>query len=173
MDLRVGLWRKLSTEELMLLNCGVGEDSWASLGLQGDPVHSKGDQPWIFIGRTDAKAEGPVLWPPDAKSQLIGKVPDAGKDWRQEKKGMIEDEVVEWHCWLDGHESEQAYGTGDRHGSLVCCSPWGHKELGMTEKLNWTELSTKPETAQIKYMHWMLLFITLCYVIYKIYNAII
>ena len=82
MDVRVGLWRKLSTKELMLLNCGVGEDSWESLGLQGDPtVHSKGDQSWVFIGRTDAKAETPVLWPPCAKSWLIGKDSDAGRDW--------------------------------------------------------------------------------------------
>ena len=89
MDVRVGLWRKLSTEELMLLNCGVGEDF-------------KGDQFWVFIGRTDAKAETPILWPPDAKGWFIWKDPDAGKDWRQEK-GMTEDEMVRWHHWLDGH----------------------------------------------------------------------
>ena len=101
MDVRVGLWRKLSTEELMLLNCGVGEDSWESLGLQGDPpVHSEGDQPWDFFGRTDAKAETPVLWPRHAKTWLIGKDPDAGRDWGQEEKGTTEDEMAGWHHQL-------------------------------------------------------------------------
>ena len=88
----------------MLLNCGVGEHS---PGLQGDPlVHPKGNQSWIFIARTDAEAETPVLWPPDAKNWLIGKDPDAGKGWRQEDKGMTEDEMVGWHYQLDGHEFE-------------------------------------------------------------------
>jgi len=101
----------------MLLNYGVGEDSWESLGLQGDPtlqplVNPKGNQHWIFIGRTDAEAETPI-WPPDAKNWLIGKVPDAGKDWRQEEKGMKEDEMVGWHHGLSGHESEQVQGVGD------------------------------------------------------------
>ena len=99
--------RKLSAEELMLLNYGVGEDSWESLGLQGDPTSpSKGNQSWIFIGRTDAEAETPIFWPPDAKNWLIGKDLDAGKDWRQEKKGTVEDEMVGWHHWLNGHEFE-------------------------------------------------------------------
>ena len=88
MDVRVGEWRKLSAEELMLLNCGVGEDSWESLGLQGD-------QSWVFIGMTDAKAETPVLWPPHAKSWLIGKDCDAGRDWEQEEKGTTEDEMAD------------------------------------------------------------------------------
>ena len=101
---RVGLWRKLSPEELMLLNCGVGEDSWESLGLQGDqPVNPKGDQSWVFTGRTDAEAETPILWPPDAKSWLIWKDSDVGKDWRQGEKGTTEDEMVRWHHWLDWH----------------------------------------------------------------------
>ena len=91
------------------------------------PVHPKGNQSWIFIGRTDAEAETPILWPPDAKNQLIGKDPNAGKDWRQEEKGMTEDEMVGWHHWLNGHEFEQAPGVGDGHGSLVCSSPWGHR----------------------------------------------
>ena len=95
-------------------------------------VHPKGNQFWIFIGRTDAEAEAPVLWPPDAKNWLIGKDPDAGKDWRQEEKGMTEDEMVGWHHWLSGPEFEQAPGVGDGQGSLVCCSPWGHEELDMT-----------------------------------------
>ena len=86
--------------------CGVIEDSWESFGLQGDPVHPKGDESWIFTGRTDAEAETPILWPPDAKSWLIWKDPDAGKDWRQEKKGMTGDEMVGWHYWFNGHEFE-------------------------------------------------------------------
>ena len=125
MDVRVGLWRKLSTEELMLLNCGVGEDSWDFLGLQGD--QTKGNQPWIFIGRTDAEAEAPILWPPAVTSRLVGKDPDAGKYWRQEEKGMTEDEMVGWHHWLNGHEFEQALRDGKGQGSLACFSPLHHK----------------------------------------------
>ena len=141
MDVRVGLWRKLSTKELMLLNCGVGEDSWESLGLQEiQPVHSKGDQSWVFFGRNDAKAETPVLWPPYAKSWLIGKDSDAGKDWRQEEKGMIEDEKVGQHHWLDGRESQWTPGVGDGQGGLACCDLWGCKESDTTEQPNWTEL---------------------------------
>ena len=139
MDVRVGLWRKLSAEELMLLNCGVGEDSWESLGLQGDqPVHSEGDQPWVFFGRNDAKAETLVLWPPDAKSWLIGKVFDAGRDWEQEK-GTTEDEMAGWHHWLNGRESEWTLGVGDGQGGLASCNSWGRKESETTERLNWTE----------------------------------
>ena len=104
------------------------------------PVHPKGNQSWIFIERTDAEAGTPILWPPDAKRWLTGKDPDAGKDWRQEEKGITEDEMVGWHHWLNGHEFEQGLGVGDRQGGLVCCSPWGHKEFDMTEWLNWTEL---------------------------------
>ena len=104
------------------------------------PVHPKGDQSWVFIGKTDVEPETPILWPPDAKSWLIGKDPDAGKDWRQEEKGMTEDEMVGWHHWLNGREFEQAPGVGDGQRSLVCCSPWGRKESDMTERLNWTEL---------------------------------
>ena len=97
MDVRVGLQRKLSAEELMLLNCGVGEDSWESLGLQGDQtVDPKGNQSCTFIGRTDFEAETPILWPPDVKNWLIGKDPDAEKDWSQEEKGTTEDEMVGW-----------------------------------------------------------------------------
>ena len=88
------------------------------------PVHPKGNQSWMFIGRTDAEAEAPILWPPDTKNWLIGKYPDAGKDWRQEK-GMTEDEMVGWYHRLDGHKFEQAPVVGDGQGSLVCCSPWG------------------------------------------------
>ena len=102
------------------------------------PVNSKGNQYWIFIGRTDAEA--PIFWPPDVKNWLIEKDPDAGKDWRQEK-GRTEDEMVGWHHYLNGHEVEQALGVGDGLGSLACCSPWGCKKLGMTEQLNWTDWS--------------------------------
>ena len=103
MDVRVGLERKLSTKELMLLNCGVGEDSWESLGLQEiQPVNPKGNQSWIFIGRTDVAAETPILWPPDEKNWPIGKDPDARKDWRQKEKGTTEDEMVGWHHRLNG-----------------------------------------------------------------------
>ena len=104
------------------------------------PVNPKGNQPWIFIGRTDAEAETPILQPRDAKNWLTGKDPDARKDWRQEEKGTKEDEMVGWHYRLDGHEFEQALGVGDGQGSLACCSPWGHKESDMTEQLNWTKL---------------------------------
>ena len=105
------------------------------------PVNRKGNQLWIFIGKTDAEAEAPILWPSDAKSQLIGKDPVAGKDWKQGEKGTTEDEVVGWYHKLDGHEFEQALGGGDGQGNLVCCSPWGHKESDTTEQLNWTELT--------------------------------
>ena len=104
------------------------------------PVHSKGNQSWIFTGRIDAEAETPILWPSDAKSWLLRKDPGAGKDWRWEEKGMTEDEMVGWHHRLSGHESEQALGVGDGQGSLACCSPWDHKESDTTEWLNWTEL---------------------------------
>ena len=97
-------------------------------------VHPKGDQSWIFIGRTDAEAQAPVLWPPNAKSRLIWKDPDAGKDWRQEK-GMTEDEMVGWH-WLNGHEFEQAVGDGEGQEGLACCSLLGLKESNMIERLN-------------------------------------
>ena len=94
------------------------------------PVHPKGNQPWTFIGRTDTEA--PVLWPPDVKSQLIGKDLDAGKDWRQEEKGTTENEMVGWHHQLKGHEFEQTPGDGEGRGNLVCCSLWGHKESDRT-----------------------------------------
>ena len=102
-------------------------------------VHPKGNQSWIFIGRTDVEAETPMLRPADAKSWLIWKDPDAGKDWEQEEKGMTEDEMIGWHHWLNEHEFEQAPGVGDGQRSLACCSPWGHKESDTTEWLNWTE----------------------------------
>ena len=100
-------------------------------------VHSKGDQSWVFIGRTDAEAETPIFWPPDAKSWLIGKDPDAGRDWEQEEKGTTEGEMAGWHHRLDGHEFEWTLGAGDGQGGLACCDSWGGKELDMTEQLNW------------------------------------
>ena len=100
------------------------------------PVHPKGDQSWVFIGRTDAEAEAPVLWLPDAKSWLIWKDPGAGKDWGQEEKRMTEDEMVGWHHQLDEHEFEQALGVDDGQGGLECCSPWSQRELDMTEQQN-------------------------------------
>ena len=105
------------------------------------PVHPKGNQSWVFIGRTDFEAETPILWPPDAKSWLIGKDPDARRDWGQEK-GMTEDKMAWWHHWLDGRESEWTPGVGDEQGGLACCDSWGCEELDMTEQLNWTELGT-------------------------------
>ena len=124
----------------MLLNYGDGEDSWESLWQQRvQLVHPKGNQSWIFIGRTHAEAETAVLWPPDVKNWLIWKDPNAGKDWRQEEKQMTEDEMVGWHHQLSGHEFEQALGVGDRQRSLACWSLWGHKESDATEQLNWTE----------------------------------
>ena len=104
------------------------------------PVHPKGNQSWIFIGRSDVEAETPILWSPDAKNWLIGKDPDAGKDWRWKEKGTTEDEMVGWHHRLNGHEFEWTPGVGDGQGDLTCCSPWGCKELDMTERLNWIEL---------------------------------
>ena len=103
------------------------------------PVNPKGNQSWIFIGRTDAEAETPILWPPDVKNWLLGKDPDAGKDWRQEEKRTTEDEIVGWHHWVDGHEFEQVPGVGDGQGSLASSSPWGCKELDVTEWVNWTD----------------------------------
>ena len=102
-------------------------------------VNPKGNQPWIFLGRTDAEAEAPILWPPDVKNWLIGKYFDSGKDWGQEEKRMTENEMVGWHRQLDGHEFEQTAGVSDGQGGLVCCSSWGHKESDTTEQMNWTE----------------------------------
>ena len=100
----------------------------------------KGNQSWIFIGRTDAEAESPIFWPPD-KNWLIEKDAVAGKDWRQEEKGITEDDMVGWHHQLNGYELKRAPGVVDGKGSLACCRPWGHKELDMTDWFKWTELS--------------------------------
>ena len=107
------------------------------------PVHSKGDQSWVFFGRNDAKAETPVLWPPHAKSWLIGKDSHAGRDWGQEEKGTTEDEMAGWHHWLDGHGFGWTLGVGDGQGGLACCNSRGRKESDTTERLNGTELNWK------------------------------
>ena len=103
------------------------------------PVNPKGNQSWIFIGRTDVEAETPILWPPDSKSWLIWKDPDAGKGWGQEEKGTTEDEIVGWYHWHNGHGFGWTPGVGDGQGGLACCYSWSCKELDMTEQLNWTE----------------------------------
>ena len=103
------------------------------------PVHPKGNQSWVFTGRTDVEAETPILWPPDVKSWLIGEDPDARKDWGQAEKGMTEDEMVGWHHWPNGHAFGWTPGIGDGQGGLECCSSWGRKESDITEQLNWTE----------------------------------
>ena len=145
----------------MLLYCGVREDSYKESWVLKNwcfcivvlektlespldcreikPVNPKGNQSWIFIGRTDAKAEATIIWPPDMKNWLTGKDPDAGKDWSQEEKGTTEDEMVRWHHWLNGPEFEQALGVDDGQERLACCISWGRKESDTTEWLNWTE----------------------------------
>ena len=104
------------------------------------PIHSKGDQSWVFFGSNDVKAETPVLWPPHAKSWLIGKDSDARRDCRQEEKGTTEDEMAGWHHWLNGREFEGTPGVGDGQGDLACCDSWGLKESDTTERLNWTDV---------------------------------
>ena len=103
------------------------------------PVNPKGNQFWIFIGRSDAEAETPIHWPADLKNGLTGKDPDAGQDWRQKEKGTTEDEMAGWHHRLDEHEFEWTPRVGDGQGGLACCDSWGRKESDMTELLNWTE----------------------------------
>ena len=105
--------------------------------LEIQPVHPKGNQSWIFIGRTDVKAETSILWPPDGKNWPTGKDSDSGKDWTWEEKGMTENEMIGWHHWLNGDEFGWTPGVGDGQGGLVCCSPWDRKESDMTERLNW------------------------------------
>ena len=119
------------------------------------PVNPKGNQFWIFIGWTDAEAETPVLWPPDVKNWLFREDHDAGKDWKQEEKGMTEDEMVGWHHQLDGHEFEQASGIGDGQGSLVCCTPCGRTELDSTELLNWINKDSEAHNWVTELTEWL------------------
>ena len=115
------------------------------------PVNPKGNQYWIFIGRTDAEAETPILWPPDAKRWLIWEDPDAGKDWGQVEKGMTEDEMVGWHHRLNGHEFGWTLGVGDGQGGLACCSSWGCKESDTTEPMTWPDLTGGNTWQQIEH----------------------
>ena len=134
MDVRLEQERKLSAEELLLLNCGVEKHFWESLGQQEiKPVNPKENQSWIFIGRTDAEAEALVLWSPDVKSWLIWNDPDAGKDWSQEEKGMTKDEMVGWYHQLKWHDFEQTLGSGEGQDFY---SPWGYEESDTTEQMN-------------------------------------
>ena len=133
------------------------------------PVYSKGDQPWVLFGRNDAKAETPVLWPPHAKSWLIRKDLDAGRDWGQEEKGMTEDEIAGWHHRLDGHEFGWTLGVSDGQGGLAFCDSWGRKESDMVEWLNWTDVPTAPNslsftilTRNIFFWYHTILYISLC-----------
>ena len=138
MDVRFELQRKLSPKELMFLNCGLERTLESPLDCKEiQLVHSKGDQSWVFIGRTDAEAETPKLWPPDAKSWLIGKDPDAGRDWGQEEKGITEDEMAGRHHQLDAHEFGWTLGVGNGQGGLASCDSWSRKESDTTEWLNW------------------------------------
>ena len=140
----------------MLLNCGVGEDSWNSLECKEiQSAHPKGNQCWIFMGRIDAEAEASILWPPDAKSWLLGKESDAEKDWRQEEKGMTENKMVGWHHQLKGHEFEQALGVGDGQGSLACyMQSMGPQSLDTTERLNWTDWASYIVESNLSYINY-------------------
>ena len=139
MDVRVGLWRKLSAKVLMLWTVVLEKTLESPLDCKEiQPVHPKGDQPWVFFGRNDAKAEAPVLWPPHVESWLIGKDSDAGRDWGHEEKRTTQDKMAGWHHGLDRRESEWTPVDGDRQGGLACCGSWGHKESDTTERLNWT-----------------------------------
>ena len=119
-------------------------------GKEIKPVNPKGNKAWMFIGRIDVEPETPIFWPPDVKSWLIWKEPDAGKDWGQEEKGKTEDEMVGWYHRLSGCEFEHSLGVGDGQGGLACCSSWGPKELDMTERLNWTETQFKRQWHKVK-----------------------
>ena len=142
MDVRVGLEEGWAPKNWCVWTVVLEKTLESPLDCKEiQPVHPERDQSWGFFGRNDAKAETLVLWPPHAKSWLIGKDFDAGRDWEQEEKGTTEDEMAGWHHGLDGSESEWTPGVGDGQGVLVCCSSWGRKESDMTEQLNWTELN--------------------------------
>ena len=138
----------------MFLNCGAGEDSWESLDRKEiKPVNPKGNQPWIITGRTDTEDEVSILQPLDAKSWLIGKNPDAEKDWGQKKKGMTEDKMVRWHHQLNGHEFEQTLRDSEGQGNLACCSPWGCKESNTTKQLNNNDLTSDKLRSHLHCFH--------------------
>ena len=133
----------------MLLNCGVREDLEGALDCEElQPIQPKGDQSWVFIGRTDVEAETPILWPHDV-NWLTGKAPDAGNDWGPEEKGMTEDEMVRWHHRLNGHGFGWTPGVDDGQGGLVCCGSWGRKESDTTEQLNWLTTFDTDQTIKI------------------------
>ena len=143
MDVRVGLKESWVPKNWCFWTVVLEKTLESPLdGKEIQPVHPKENQSWIFIGRTDAEAEMSILWPPNGKNWLIGKDPDAGKDWRQEKKGTTEDEIVGWHPRLDGHDFEQVPGLGDGQGSLVCFGPRGRKESDRHDwatEMSWTD----------------------------------
>ena len=132
-------------------------------GKEIKTVHPKGDQSWVFIGRTDAEAETLIRWPPQVKGWLIGKDPEVGRDWGQEENGTTEDEMAGWHHRLDAHEFGWTPGVGDGQGGLACCNSWGRKESDMTERLNWTELMSSLEKCLFtsSAVFWIALFIFL------------
>ena len=136
----VRMWELDYKESWEPKNCGVGEDSWESLGLQRDQTSQSWRKTVLnIIGRTDVEAETPILWPPDSKNWILGKDPDAGKDWGQEEKGTTEESMLGWNHWLDGHEFEQAPGAGDGQRSLACYRLWGRKVSDTTGRLNWAD----------------------------------
>ena len=141
MDMRVGLHYKdtWASKNWCFWTVVLEKTLESPLDCKEIQPHPKGNHSWIFIGRTDAEVETPILWPPEAKNWLIGKDPDTGKDGRQEEKGRLKG-MVGWHHRLNGHEFEQTLWVGDGQGSLACCSPWGCKELNMTEQLNWLNI---------------------------------
>ena len=137
--MRVGPWRKLSSEELIFWNAVLEKTLESPLDYKKNkPVNPKGNQFWIFIGSTDAEAL--IFWPPVETNLVIWKDPDAGKDWRWEEKGTTEDEMVGWHHWLNGHGFGWPPGVGVGQGGVTCCGSWGCKELDTTEWLNWTKI---------------------------------
>ena len=145
--MRVGLWRSWVPKNWCFWTVVLEKTLESPLDCKEiQLVHPKGNQSRVFIGRTDFEAETPIFWPPDAKSWLIGKDCDAGKDWRQEEKGTTEDEMAGWHRWLNGHESQWTLGVGDGQRGLACCSPWVCKESDTTEWLNWTEKGNCKQT---------------------------
>ena len=134
------------------------------------PVHSKGDRSWVFFGRTDAEAETPVLWPPRAKSWLIGKDSDAGRDWGQAEKGTTEHEMAGWHHWLDWRGFGWNPRVGDRQGGLTCCNSRGCKESDTTERLNWTEQDCTIQRTTFNCKLCSLVYVSILVIIYNKYT---